>query len=159
MSISAFDPQRTLGFGPLPLCRFEPLRCLPFLGATGLAEDRVERRLAAILAADVAGYSRLMGADEKGTHTRLKELRAARSPDYGQRHGREMRKRSRICNNRLPRTRSLRHRPRCSGIVTLGGLPTDGGIYRNWHQKLIGTARWPSRSTKIIQMLSPSLRA
>jgi adenylate cyclase len=29
------------------------------------------RRLAAILAADVAGYSRLMGADEEGTHTRL----------------------------------------------------------------------------------------
>jgi TolB-like protein/class 3 adenylate cyclase/Flp pilus assembly protein TadD len=34
--------------------------------------DRVERRLAAILAADVAGYSRLMGADEEGTHERLK---------------------------------------------------------------------------------------
>jgi adenylate cyclase len=30
------------------------------------------RRLAAILAADVAGYSRLMGADEEGTHQRLK---------------------------------------------------------------------------------------
>ena len=35
----------------------------------------VERRLAAILAADVAGYSRLMGADEDGTHERLKALR------------------------------------------------------------------------------------
>lgn len=32
-----------------------------------MAEERVERRLAAILAADVAGYSRLMGADEVGT--------------------------------------------------------------------------------------------
>ena len=31
------------------------------------------RRLAAILAADVAGYSRLMGADEEGTHQRLKD--------------------------------------------------------------------------------------
>jgi class 3 adenylate cyclase len=30
------------------------------------------RRLAAILAADVAGYSRLMGMDEEGTHERLK---------------------------------------------------------------------------------------
>src|SRR5437899_1821951 len=30
------------------------------------------RRLIAILAADVAGYSRLMGADEEGTHERLK---------------------------------------------------------------------------------------
>ena len=34
----------------------------------------VERRLAAILAADVVGYSRLMEADETGTHTRLKAL-------------------------------------------------------------------------------------
>src|SRR5262245_42600309 len=32
----------------------------------------MERRLAAILAADVAGYSRLMGVDEEGTHERLK---------------------------------------------------------------------------------------
>ena len=33
------------------------------------------RRLVAILAADVAGYSRLMGADEEGTLERLKALR------------------------------------------------------------------------------------
>ena len=39
-----------------------------------MSGDRVERRLAAILAADVAGYSRLMGADEEGTHERLKTL-------------------------------------------------------------------------------------
>jgi adenylate cyclase len=42
------------------------------LGSTPLATERVERRLAAILAADVAGYSRLMGADEEGTHERVK---------------------------------------------------------------------------------------
>ena len=36
-----------------------------------MAEQRMERRLAAILAADVAGYSRLMGADEEGTLARL----------------------------------------------------------------------------------------
>ena len=36
-----------------------------------MAEQRVERRLAAILAGDVAGYSRLMGADEEGTLLRL----------------------------------------------------------------------------------------
>src|ERR1700733_10374487 len=35
----------------------------------------VQRRLAAILAADVAGYSRLMGADEEGTLARLKAIR------------------------------------------------------------------------------------
>src|SRR5215472_327880 len=40
-----------------------------------MAEERVERRLAAILCADVAGYSRLMGADEEGTLTVLKSAR------------------------------------------------------------------------------------
>jgi TolB-like protein/class 3 adenylate cyclase/Flp pilus assembly protein TadD len=42
-----------------------------------MGEDRVARRLAAILAADVAGYSRLMGADESGTARTLREHRAA----------------------------------------------------------------------------------
>jgi hypothetical protein len=37
-----------------------------------MAEARVERRLAAILAADIAGYSRLMGVDEEGTLATLK---------------------------------------------------------------------------------------
>ena len=40
-----------------------------------MATERVERKLAAILAADVAGYSRLMGADEEGTLARLKAHR------------------------------------------------------------------------------------
>ena len=40
-----------------------------------MAEERVQRRLAAILAADVVGYSRLMAADEVGTFDRLRALR------------------------------------------------------------------------------------
>jgi adenylate cyclase len=40
-----------------------------------LTSERVERRLAAVLAADVAGYSRLMGTDEEGTLARLKVIR------------------------------------------------------------------------------------
>jgi TolB-like protein/class 3 adenylate cyclase len=40
-----------------------------------LSDERVERRLAALLATDVAGYSRLMGADEEGTLARLKAVR------------------------------------------------------------------------------------
>jgi adenylate cyclase len=40
-----------------------------------MAEARVERRLAAILAADIAGYSRLMGLDEEGTLAVLKAIR------------------------------------------------------------------------------------
>ena len=47
------------------------------------------RRLAAILAADVVGYSRLMGADEEGTHERLKmHLREVVDPDIREHHGR-----------------------------------------------------------------------
>jgi len=40
-----------------------------------LGGKRVERRLAAVLAADIAGYSRLMGADEEGTLAQLKACR------------------------------------------------------------------------------------
>src|SRR5271157_1443435 len=47
------------------------------------------RRLAAILAADVAGYSRLMGADEEGTLERLKALRREHfDPKIADHHGR-----------------------------------------------------------------------
>jgi adenylate cyclase len=47
------------------------------------------RRLAAILAADVAGYSRLMGADEEGTHARLKaHLRDLVDPKIKEHRGR-----------------------------------------------------------------------
>src|SRR5580692_9038708 len=40
-----------------------------------LPSERVERRLAAVLAADVAGYSRLMGRDEERTLAQLKTFR------------------------------------------------------------------------------------
>jgi len=54
-----------------------------------LATERVERRLAAILAADVAGYSRLIGADEEGTLARLKTHRSALiDPKIAQHKGR-----------------------------------------------------------------------
>src|SRR5262245_53460184 len=47
------------------------------------------RRLTAILAADVAGYSRLMGADEEGTHERLRaRLRELVEPKIAEHRGR-----------------------------------------------------------------------
>jgi adenylate cyclase len=47
------------------------------------------RRLAAVLAADVVGYSRLMGADEEGTLERLKEHRRELiDPMIAEHHGR-----------------------------------------------------------------------
>ncbi len=49
----------------------------------------MERRLAAILAADVVGYTRLMGADETGTLRRLTELRQqVLEPLIAEHHGR-----------------------------------------------------------------------
>src|SRR6185369_4983821 len=54
-----------------------------------MAEDRVQRRLAAILATDVVGYSRLMGQDEAGTLAAVKALRSELvDPKIGEHKGR-----------------------------------------------------------------------
>src|SRR6516225_6805788 len=54
-----------------------------------MATMTATRRLAAILAADVVGYSRLMGADEEGTHERFKaHLVELLEPKIGEHHGR-----------------------------------------------------------------------
>ena len=47
-----------------------------------MEQEQVNRRMAAILAADVAGYSHLMGADEEGTHARLKAHRRELVPQH-----------------------------------------------------------------------------
>src|SRR5215469_13311710 len=54
-----------------------------------LPQTGAARRLAAILAADVAGYSRLMGTDEERTHERLKaHRRGLVDPKIKEHHGR-----------------------------------------------------------------------
>ena len=53
-----------------------------------MGEARVERRLAAILAADVAGYSRLMGVDEEGTLTRSRRPSEVIDPKIAEHRGR-----------------------------------------------------------------------
>ena len=54
-----------------------------------MASERVERRLTAILAADVAGYSRLTGLDEEGTHVQLQDhLRTLVDPKIAEHRGR-----------------------------------------------------------------------
>jgi class 3 adenylate cyclase len=54
-----------------------------------MATATATRRLTAILAADVVGYSRLMGADEEGTHERFKaHLRELIDPKIREHHGR-----------------------------------------------------------------------
>jgi adenylate cyclase len=58
------------------------------------AEPHVTRRLAAIVACDVAGYSRLMGKDEAGTHARLRALISELIEPEAARHGASSRPRA-----------------------------------------------------------------
>ena len=65
------------------------IRCAKMLPYWEVCLQQEQRRLAAILAADVAGYSRLMAADESGTLARLSGLRAeVLDPKIAQFHGR-----------------------------------------------------------------------
>jgi adenylate cyclase len=57
-------------------------------GENGVAEEKVSRRLAAILAADIAGYSRLMGEDEPATVRALKGHQTLILPLVGEFGGR-----------------------------------------------------------------------
>jgi formylglycine-generating enzyme required for sulfatase activity/class 3 adenylate cyclase len=58
-------------------------------GKNGLPPSDVPRRLTAIVAADIAGYSRLMGLDEEGTHARVKRhQREVVEPAIAEHHGR-----------------------------------------------------------------------
>jgi adenylate cyclase len=57
--------------------------------AAPMPADAVERKLVAILAADIVGYSRLVGLDEEGTLARLKGLRRELiDPTISEQHGR-----------------------------------------------------------------------
>ena len=69
--------------------RFRFLLCVPLSGVAGLENAIVDRKLAAILAADVVGYSALMERDEKGTYDRLKAGREQLfEPEIARHHGR-----------------------------------------------------------------------
>jgi class 3 adenylate cyclase len=61
---------------PIKLQESDPYALIAQLQVFGRVTSwQVERRLAAVLAADVAGYSRLMGVDELGTLAALKAIR------------------------------------------------------------------------------------
>src|SRR5260221_10643656 len=87
--IDANDPISDVGIaGHRPTIVLYSHSISPSMGAT-LSGEHVERRLAAILAADVAGYSRLMAADEVGTLTALKaHPREVVDPAIAAHHGR-----------------------------------------------------------------------
>ncbi len=76
--MSAYSQKRT--FGHL-LSSIDSLHHDRYALSPG--KDGVKRRLAAILAADVVGYTRLMGVDETGTLTSLKRVHSSTSPIAG----------------------------------------------------------------------------
>ena len=83
-----FRPRRRVKFIPSPATESER-------GWEGtLSGERVERRLTALLAADVAGYSRLMGADVEGALAAPKAIR------------RELVDPSTVCNGTIPQGKS-----------------------------------------------------
>src|ERR1700730_5556866 len=62
----------------VPACRWNVVKVVAS-GAPAVEQRHVERKLAAILAADVAGYSRLMGGDEEGRTRPANAARRARA--------------------------------------------------------------------------------
>src|SRR5271169_1472913 len=84
------------------------------------------RRLAAILAADVAGYSRLMGADEEGTLERLKALRRELlDPKIAEHHGRIVKTTG---DGLLVEFASVVDAVRCAGAVQQAMPERDTGV-------------------------------
>jgi adenylate cyclase len=84
------------------------------------------RRLTAILAADVAGYSRLMGADEEGTHERLQaHLRELIEPKISQHRGRTVKNTG---DGLLAEFQSVVDAVRCAAEIQLAMAERDADL-------------------------------
>ena len=91
-----------------------------------MGSNRVERKLAAILAADVAGYSRLAGADEERTLARLRSLRGDLiDPAIAAHHGRVVK---RTGDGILIEFRSVVDATRCALEVQNGAVERNAGL-------------------------------
>ena len=89
--MSAFDPKQTLALDRHPGAPGINF-ALTTAKAIDMTTERMDRRLMAILAADVAGYSRLVGADEEGTLAQWKaHFRELIEPKIAEHHGRIVR--------------------------------------------------------------------
>src|SRR5215470_16919064 len=98
-----------------------------------MANARVERRLAAILAGDVAGYSRMMGADEEGTLLRLNtHRREFLEPKIAEHRGRIVK---RTGDGVLIEFASAVDATRCRGPIP---VIFDGGLTPRWRQPSVG---------------------
>ena len=84
------------------------------------------RKIAAILVADVVGYSRLAGADEEGTLARLRALRSDLiDPTVAAHHGRVVK---RTGDGSIIEFRSVVDAMRCAIEVLNGALPLSTGL-------------------------------
>ncbi|WP_271586955.1 adenylate/guanylate cyclase domain-containing protein [Bradyrhizobium sp. CCBAU 53415] len=89
-------------------------------------QDRIERRLAAILAADVAGYSLLTGVDEEGTHIQLQaHLRALVDPKVAEHRGRVVKNTG---DGMLAEFGSVVDAMRCALDIQRGMVERNGGV-------------------------------
>ena len=91
-----------------------------------MIQPGVERKLAAILAADVVGYSRLMAADEAGTHARLKALRRDFiEPAIAARHGRTVKL---MGDGALVEFASVVDAVQCATLIQRGMAERNAGV-------------------------------
>ena len=113
------------------------------------------RRLTAIIAADVAGYSRLMGLDEEGTHERLQaHFRELVNPKVGEHRGRIVKNSG---DGVLAEFPSVVDAVRCAVEIQRGmidrepDVPEEGGTGRHLHltngagPDRSARSQWPSR--------------
>jgi adenylate cyclase len=99
-----------------------------------MATRTATRRLAAILAADVVGYSRLMGADEEGTHERFKaHLRDLVEPKIREHHGRIIKT---IGDGMLVEFASVVDAVRCAAEVQRGMIDREPDMPDEWRIRL-----------------------
>jgi adenylate cyclase len=88
------------------------------------------RRLTAILAADVAGYSRLMGADEEGTHGRLRaHLGQLVEPKIREHRGRTVKNTG---DGLLAEFASVVDAVRCAAEVQRGMIDREHMVAEEW---------------------------
>ena len=91
-----------------------------------MADERVQRRLSALLAADVVGYSRIMGADETGTLAALKLIRAELiDPTIAGYHGRIVKL---MGDGALVEFSSVVDAVECAVAIQRGVVERNGGV-------------------------------
>jgi adenylate cyclase len=104
-------------------------------------QDRIERRFIAILAADVAGYSRLTGVDEEGTHVQLQaHLRALVDPKVAEHRGRVVKNTG---DGMLAEFGSVVDAMRCALDVQRGMVERNAGVQK---EKRASSSAWASMS-------------